>query len=79
MDNSIALTPVESSNIEAIGYDASSETLRVQFKGSGNAYDYAGVPVELYRGLMQAESHGKYLIANIKGKYEGTRVHGSAT
>lgn len=37
-------------------------------------YEYSGVPPEEHRGLMDAASHGKYLNANIKGRYSYTKV-----
>lgn len=64
---------VESSNIASIGYDEASRTLEVEFL-NGSVYEYSGVPPEEHRGLMDAGSHGKYLNANIKGRYSYTKV-----
>ena len=61
-------TPVTSSNIHAIGYDDDSQTLEVEFN-NGSVYQYAGVPQGEYEALMNADSKGKYLNANIKGRY----------
>lgn len=68
------MTFVSSSNIEAVGYDKNSETLRVSFIG-GRLYDYHLVPEHLYQGLMNAASHGSYLDAYIKkGGYGYTEL-----
>lgn len=61
-------TPVTSSNIRAIGYDSDSQTLEVEFN-HGAVYQYAGVPQDEHDGMMNADSKGKYLNANIKGHY----------
>ena len=66
-------TPVVSSNIESIGYDATSQTLEVCFN-SGSIYQYFDVPRHVYEGLMNASSHGQYLNQNIKGSYRYARV-----
>lgn len=66
----IPMTAVDSSQIAAIGHDATTNTLRVQFKGSGSTYDYAGVPADVHQAFSKAPSLGKFLGAHIKGKYE---------
>lgn len=65
----IALTPVESSQIAAIGHDAATNTLAVQFKnkkGLGNVYHYDNVPADVYQQFTAAESKGRFFGANIK-------------
>lgn len=64
---------VVSSNIDSIGYDAPSQTLEVCFK-NGSIYQYFDVPEQVYRGLMSADSPGRYLNQNIKGLYRYARV-----
>ncbi|MBA7580346.1 hypothetical protein ES708_22237 [subsurface metagenome] len=64
---------VESSNINMVGYDAELEELHVKFN-SGTEYVYSGVGAEVYGGLMRAPSKGKFLAAEIKGKYEYQRI-----
>lgn len=58
-------TPVESSNLAAVGYDANSQILQVEFK-NGSVYNYFRVPAEKHAALMAADSVGKYLNAEIK-------------
>jgi len=45
-----------------------SGTLTIAFH-SGGVYEYYHVPYSEYTGLMQADSHGRYFHAHIKGKY----------
>jgi hypothetical protein len=59
-------TSVTSSNIQAVGYE--NETLEVEFI-SGAVYQYHGVPASEHDAMMNADSKGKYLNANIKGRY----------
>lgn len=63
----IALFPVESNQVKAIGYDSATETLAMQFKhGVGAIYHYPGVIKELHEALMAAESIGKFFGQHIK-------------
>jgi hypothetical protein len=61
-------TSVSSSNISAIGYDPDTQILEVEFL-NGSVYEYSGVPSSEHDGLMNADSKGKYLHANIKKIY----------
>lgn len=59
------MTKVESSNLDEIGYDPETKTLRVKFK-SGATHDYTEVPPEVHSGLMAADSCGSYFHQNIR-------------
>jgi hypothetical protein len=61
-------TPVTSSNISSIGYDADSQILEIEFN-NGSVYEYSGVPEGEHAGLMNADSKGTYFNANIKKRY----------
>lgn len=68
--NIVPIVPVEgSSAIVGRGYDASKGILAVQFKG-GKVYNYAGVSPDVVDKMNKAESLGKFVSANIVGKYE---------
>ena len=64
---------VSSSNVEAIGYDENSQTLRVWFL-NGSMYDYSGVGQMEFDALLEAPSIGSYLARNIKGSYPYEKV-----
>ena len=66
-------TKVKSSNIKAVGYDAETETLEVEFK-SGGVYQYNGVPAKAHKAFMGAESKGKYFHRKIKNDYSFKKV-----
>lgn len=66
------MVPVSSSNLEAVGYDASSQTLRIRFHNG--TYDYSSVPSHIHQGLMNAASKGGYHASHIKDSYPYRRV-----
>lgn len=55
---------VESSMIEAVGYDPDSKELEVAFN-SGEIYRYADVPRAIYEGLLAADSKGQFMHAHV--------------
>lgn len=66
-------TKVNSSNIESIGHDSSTNTLEVKFK-SGKTYNYFNVNFEKYSSLVNAKSIGQHFHQNIKDKHETMEV-----
>jgi KTSC domain len=64
---------VTSSNLAEVGYDVDSETLEIMF-WSGGVYQYFNIPYFLYERLIQADSPGKFFLAEIKGKYPEARL-----
>lgn len=67
---------VISSNIQSIGYDPVTLTLEIQFRKTGDVYQYFDVPAHIHRGLMDADSHGKYFHQNIRGKFLYDKIGG---
>lgn len=64
----MALIPVSSSSIRAVGYNGS--TLAVLFHTSDTVYTHPGVPYSVFLGLMRAESMGAYYNRFIRGRYQ---------
>lgn len=64
--NEINMRSVESSNVEAVGYDEEHHVLRIKFKRTPTLYDYPNVDKADFDGLLAAESVGKYVSALIK-------------
>lgn len=62
---------VKSSNIDAISHDG--KKLRVKFK-SGGVYEYDDVTDQEFTEFAQAESPGKYFIANIKNAKTSRKI-----
>jgi hypothetical protein len=63
---------VDSSNVEAIGYDDDTQELHVQFL-SGGYYIYHDVPRQIFDELMCAPSKGSFLNREVKGVYRFTK------
>lgn len=64
---------VSSSNIASIGYDEATQTLEIEFHGGG-IYQYHGVPINIYQGLMSASSHGHFFHEFIKDRFSFTKI-----
>ena len=63
---------VDSSNVEAIGYDGDAQELHVQFV-SGGSYIYYEVPRDVFYAFMSAASKGSFLNREIKSVYRFTK------
>jgi len=50
-----------------LSLDREQQTLEIEFT-NGAAYQYFGVPAEVYRELMAAESHGRYFHQHVRNK-----------
>jgi len=60
------MTPVESSNIESIGFDAEKKLMRIKFLGGG-LYEYSGASIDqVWADLMAAASKGKHFTKHIR-------------
>lgn len=66
-------TPVESSSIRSVGYDASTRTLEVEFV-TGPVYKYLDVPGEEHEALMAASSKGVHFNERIRNEYRFRRL-----
>ncbi len=62
----LALIPVNSSAIAAVGYFAGILTVRFH---SGRTYDHPGVPEWVFLGLLAASSKGSFYNRHIRGRY----------
>ncbi|MPZ99124.1 MAG: KTSC domain-containing protein [Dehalococcoidia bacterium] len=62
-------TSVESSSIASVGYDATQRVLEVEFRDSGDVYQYLDVPAAIHEALLSADSLGRFLNSSIKGVF----------
>jgi len=65
--------PVESSNLNSVGYDPDTKTLEIEFH-DGGIYQYFDIPANVYSGLISAPSKGKYHHKFIKSAYRYKKV-----
>jgi len=61
----IERTPVRSSALRSVGYDQEQRVLEIEFT-NGTVYQYFDVSPDVYRGLMAAESHGRYFHQHVR-------------
>jgi hypothetical protein len=64
---------VNSSSLVSLGYDASTETLEVEFNG-GRIYQYYNIPLNMYETLKEQASVGTFFNANIRNNFPNTRM-----
>lgn len=69
----IKLNEVASSTIKAVGYDYEHKDLHVHFINGGE-YLYENVPAEVYAKLLEADSKGRFLHAEVIGKYNYAKL-----
>ena len=62
----------ESSNILRFRYDTDRQVLTVVFKDD-STYDYFDVPEGVFDAMRAAPSKGKFLAAQVKGRYRYER------
>jgi len=66
-EEAISTSRVRSSALPSVGYDEDQQALEIEFT-NGAVYRYFDVPAEVYRGLMAAESHGRYFHQHVRDK-----------
>ena len=66
--------PVQSSNLRSVGYDPDSKNLEVEFK-EGRIYSYNNVPKDIFEGLINAASKGKFFSHYIRDRFSIKRLH----
>ncbi|MFO1095050.1 MAG: KTSC domain-containing protein [Planctomycetaceae bacterium] len=59
--------------MRSVGYDQASTVLESRFPG-GEAYRYFGIPSDVHRGLLTANSAGGYFYEYIRDAYVCGRV-----
>lgn len=62
------LDDVESSMLAAYGYDENLKALVVLYN-SGRAYQYLEVPPEIFKGLQEARSKGRFMLDHVIDHY----------
>jgi hypothetical protein len=65
--------PLESKMLASSAYDAGKQILYLRFR-SGDVYRYFEFPAEQYQEFLDAESHGRYFLSNIKNHFRYERL-----
>ena len=63
--------PVDSSMIDAVGYDPETRQMAVQFKG-GKTYTYHDVDQSAHEAFVASDSIGKHFHQNVASAYRWT-------
>ncbi|MFC5665924.1 KTSC domain-containing protein [Kitasatospora misakiensis] len=66
-------TPVDSSALRSVGYDAAHRMLELEFT-CGGLYAYRSVPGRVHRELVAADSLGRYFAREIRDRYPYRRL-----
>ena len=67
------MTPVQSSSLAAVGFDASVNELTVSFR-NGRVYRYFQVPASIHRALLAAPSVGRTFNETVRDRYPSRRL-----
>ena len=67
------LRRVESSSVDAIGYDPGTHRLYIRFVGR-RGYVYYDVDQSVFDALLAADSKGRFVNSEIKGAYSYRRL-----
>jgi hypothetical protein len=59
---------VRSSSLSKLAYDPQDAILQVEFR-DGRVYQYAGVPLQTYLDLLQADSKGAFFNHHIRSRF----------
>ena len=65
--------PFDSTAIRDIRYQADRQKLFVTFT-NGGAHVYVGVPGEVHRSFVEAESQGRFFVAEIRDRFPYSRL-----
>jgi KTSC domain len=69
------MTPVDSSSLAAVGFDAAVNELTVAFQ-NGTVYRYFQVPSSVHRALLSAPSIGRTFNETVRDRFPSLRLRG---
>ena len=64
---------IDSKMLSSIAYDAEKQILYLRFR-TGDVYRYFDFPGDDYQEFLDAESRGKYFLANIRDRFRYERL-----
>jgi hypothetical protein len=70
----VRLRPIESRSVRRTGYDSPRWRLVVQFRSSDAVYVCYNVEPQVFSDLERAESKGRFINYEIKGRYRYRRL-----
>ena len=70
--------PVHSAALASLDYNPTTQVLNIAFN-HGGIYAFREVPKEEVKGLLTAESRGRYFVHKIRGRYETEKLSPKAS
>ena len=65
---------IESSVFRSVGYDREAKILELEFKETGDVWQYLSFPPKAYKMFINSESRGHFFTSYIKNKYREEQV-----
>lgn len=65
------MIPINSSAINAVGYDAETKQMVIRFRDNPLGYTFYNVPFQVFNEFMASPSRGRYYHEYIEGRYRG--------
>jgi hypothetical protein len=65
---------LESKMLSAVAYDEEKQILYLRFRKTGDVYRYFEFPDADYQAFLNAESHGNFFLAHIRGPFRYERM-----
>jgi hypothetical protein len=65
--------PIESKLLTSAAFDTDNSILYLRFR-SGDVYRYFDFPAEQYQQFLNADSRGRYFLANIRNQFRYERL-----
>ena len=66
--------PLESKMLASVAYDAEKQILYLRFRKTGDVYRYLEFPATEYKAFLDAESRGRFFLANIRHRFPYERL-----
>lgn len=66
--------PLDSEMLSSVAYDADKQILNLRFRSTGDVYRYFDFPPADYQSFLDAESHGRFFLAHIRGYFRYERM-----
>ena len=66
--------PLESKMLASVAYDAEKQILHLRFRKTGDVYRYFEFPAADYQAFLDAESKGRFFLAQIRDHFPYERL-----
>lgn len=70
----LEMVPIQSENIDAIGYNEENNSLHIKFLDDTTTYQYQNTPIEIFVELLYNKEKDKFLKENVFSKFEKIAV-----